>query len=97
MMSCLDTSKDNEIRIYYQKDILTETCCFYEKLFKAVDLTDTSSTDRELSDCDVTQLSYDEAINVEGVLTYDKISFTLKKLSVPVSSKNFSALVTYAL
>ena len=71
---------DNETFVYDQKDILTHTCCFYENLYKKVNLSDESVIDRELGNCDITTLTHDKMLKLEGVLTYDEVSLTLKNM-----------------
>ena len=49
-------------------------------MYKNVNSTDTSNIDKELRNCNFTRLSYNEASKLEGLLSYDEVSLTLKNM-----------------
>ena len=78
-----EIEKDNGEIITDQKQILTETCKYYETLYASKEsvLNDIDLNDH-IQDMTVPKLNEDEALKLEGLLTLNEAGKTLKNMKI---------------
>jgi hypothetical protein len=66
--------------IYNQSDILQETAAFYENLYNEQQTNTMYDLNNDLKDCSAQKLNHKEACSLEGLLTFDEVTYTLKHM-----------------
>ena len=72
--------KDNGIFIYNQTDILNESKNYYENLYDEKHKNTTFNLDEEFTNIEVNKLTDEHNLYLEGTLTYEEITNTLKHM-----------------
>ena len=72
--------KEDGSKIFDRNDILQETSNFYKTLYTKQILMEDFDIKVELENCRVNKLSVEQANKLEGLLTFDEVSYTLKHM-----------------